>query len=696
MSIPQAIPSVQAVLGLSARRGNGSQPFALPIPNILVASSQAERFNEAPSQAASWTPATVQVGGIWLFQETVQSLKQTPWSSSPLDMARAALTQGQNRMRELPQGMLTQHALMVAWGEFAHEMGLIPKLLRVSIPQKSVVHTPQAKVLTFLMGILTGITHLKDLNEGPHPLAHDWPATRAWGLDSLAHYSGVSRTLAACDETTQEAITQVLHEVEQPFIDQEVELLLEQTQTLLLDLDLTHRQVSNTSTTYPDAQFGWQDDKIGLGYDAALVTLTSLTYGRLFLSGFHHPRHTMSLPRLQKMVCAAEKRLGRQPRRRTELVEQRLRKLNKIVTRRHDWLSAQLARKRVLMDQQDTLPLTVTQLKTEVATLEATYQAEGRKERPHSKLAMARRRLAAALRKLAKIPERWQQAERAAASHRARLDQLQAERTELKAHRARLRSHNESNPVPVPVIVRLDAGFGTGPNLTWLIEMGYIIYTKACNAQVAAKLRDKVNPDDRWTRVGKNAEMIAWDEQYINGCPYPLTLALERFHTPKKQKHSTLIVYRDDGQQLTLPAWFNFYNGRQTIEAGIKETNVVFKMHPLKMRSRGGIALQEQFVLFAANFIRLARVWLRERVSCSNRKFDDALTRVKDLVRVGANTSAWVVGQYADLLVKFDNTGAYPGVELRLAGSWRTRPPIRPHRKVRRFDFRNDSVSGCT
>jgi hypothetical protein len=348
------------------------------------------------------------------------------------------------------------------------------------------------------------------------------------------------------------------------------------------------------------------------------------------------------------------------------------------------------------MDQQDTLPLTVTQLKTEVATLEATYQTQGRQERPHSKLAKARRRLAAAQRKLAKIPERWQKAERAAASHRARLDQLEAKRTELKAHLDRLRADNGSNPDAVPFILRLDAGFGTGPNLAWLIEMGYIIYTKAFNAQVAAKLRGKVQPGDRWTRVGKNADMIAWEEQYINGCPYPLTVALERFHTPKKQKHSTLIVYRDHGQQFILPAWFNFYNGRQTIEAGIKETNVVFKMHPLKMRSRGGIALQEQFVLFAANFIRFARVWLRERVSCSNRKFDDALTRVKDLVRVGANTSAWVVGQHADLLVKFDSTGAYPGVELRLAGSWRTRPPIRPHRKVRKFDFRNDSVSGCT
>jgi len=696
MSIPQAIPSVQEGPGLSVWRNNDAQLFVRPVPHILVVNSQAAWFDEDPPQAVSWTPATVRVNGIFLFQETAQSLKQAPWSKSPLDIAHTAATQGQNRMRELPQGLLTQHALMVAWGEFAHEIGLIPKLLGVPLPQKSVVHTPQGKVLTFLMGILTGITHLKDLNDGPHPLAHDWPAIRAWGLDSLAHYSGVSRTLSACGRASQEAITQVLHGVEQPFIDREVEWLLKKQHALLLDLDLTHRQVSNTSTTYPEAEFGWQDDKVGLGYDAALVTLTSQTYGRLFLSGFHHPRNTMSLPRLQKMVYAAEARLGQRPRRRTERVEQQLRRQSKVIARRLAWMEAQLAKKRDLLDLQDTLPLMVTQLETEVAMLEATSQAQGRPERPHSMLAKARHRLAAARGKLAKLPELWQKAEQAVASHRARLDQLLAERTKLKAHLARLKADNESNPDPVPVILRLDAGFGTGPNLAWLIEMGYIIYTKAFNAQVAAKLRGQVQPGDRWTRVGKNADMVAWEEQYINGCPYPLTMALERFHTPEKQKHSALIVYRDDGQQFTLPAWFKFYNGRQTIEAGIKETNVVFKMHPLKMRSRGGIALQEQFVLFAANFVRFATVWLRERVSRSSPKFDEALTRVKALVRVGANTSAWVVGQYADLLVKFDDTGAYPGVELRLPGSWRTRPPIRPHRKVRKFDFRNDFASGCT
>ena len=225
---------------------------------------------------------------------------------------------------------------------------------------------------------------------------------------------------------TLSAITQVLHEVEQPFIDQEVELLMKETRSLLLDLDLTHRQVSNTSTTYPGAQFGWQDDKVGLGYDAALVTLTSRTYGRLFLSGFHHPRNTMSLPRLQKMVYAAEERLGRRPRRRTELVEQRRRVLNKVLARRQGWSLAQIKKQKELLDQLETLPPTMARLEAEIATLEATYRAQGRKEKPHSQLAKARRRLAAAQRKLAKAPHRLQQAERAVATHRARLDQLEA------------------------------------------------------------------------------------------------------------------------------------------------------------------------------------------------------------------------------------------------------------------------------
>jgi len=698
MSISQATLRVQAEWGLPVGSSHRTEPFPLSAlsSRIMSVPMPSDAF---PSLATPWgavSPSVVQVAGIWLFQETAQALKQAAWPASPVARARAAVTNGLHPQPPGAPPQFTQHAFLVAYGEFAHEIGLIRKLRQVAIPQKDVIHLSQAKVLTFLLGTLAGIAHLRDLNDGPHPLAHDGPALRAWSLAAIAHYTGVSRTLACCDEKTVAAITQVLHEVSQPFIDREVALLLARKLPIILDLDLAPRPVSNTSTTFPDAQFGWQDDRVGQGYDAALVSLTSLTYGRLLLTGFHYPRNPIALPRLQGMIAAAEARLGRRPRRRPELIKQRLQALAAPLAQRQDWLQAQLNRQKECLAQLDTLPAEIARLETEAATLEAGYQTRGREAKPHSRLAQARHRLAAVRKKLAQVPEQLRQAEQATAAHHQRLDQLQAEYTALKAHQAQLEADNAANPEPVTMAARLDAGFGTGPNVTWLIEMGYLVYTKAYNAQVAARLKDQAPPDARWTDVGRNAKMLAWGEGSISECPYPLTLALERFHTPEGQKHSALIAYRDDGQALTLPAWFNFYNGRQIIEAGIKESNVVFHMHPLKMRSRGGIALQEQFALFAANFVRWAAVWLLDKIVCSTPRFDECLTRVKAMVRVAANTSAWLIEDETGLLVRFDDTGAFPGAELRLAGTWRTQPLLLPRRKVQKFDFRDAFVSGCT
>jgi hypothetical protein len=416
----------------------------------------------------------------------------------------------------------------------------------------------------------------------------------------------------------------------------------------------------------------------------------------MFLSGFHYPRNPLALPRLQKMVRAAEERLGLYPRRRPELVKQRLKQLEQMIAQRRRWLSVQVDKANALQAQLATLPYTISQLEAQVTALEAAYRERGRAEKPHSKLAKARRQLASARKKLSKAPLALQKAQRAVATHQARLADLRTEHEELTAHLIRLQDDNAQNNDPVMIIVRVDAGFGTGPNIAWLLEMGYTVYTKAHNAQVTASLLKQLTSESRWHRVGKNAEMTAFGERYITNCPYPLTVALERFHTPQGLKHSTLIAYRDDGQCLTLSAWFDFYNARQIIEAGVKETNVVFKMHPLKMRSTGGIALQEQFALFAANFVRWLAVWLRQRVCHTTTRFDDALTRVKTMVRVVANTSAWVLAEGDSLLVRFDETGAFPDVELRLNGAWRTCPPILPRKKVQNLDFGDGFPSGCT
>jgi hypothetical protein len=37
----------------------------------------------------------------------------------------------------------TQHAFLIACGEFAHEIGLVQKLQQVAIPQKDVIHLSQ-------------------------------------------------------------------------------------------------------------------------------------------------------------------------------------------------------------------------------------------------------------------------------------------------------------------------------------------------------------------------------------------------------------------------------------------------------------------------------------------------------------------------------------------------------------------------
>jgi len=54
----------------------------------------------------------------------------------------------------------TQHALLVVWGKFAQEIGLIAGIEAVKIGQKNYEHPPQAKVLELFVAILAGAKHL--------------------------------------------------------------------------------------------------------------------------------------------------------------------------------------------------------------------------------------------------------------------------------------------------------------------------------------------------------------------------------------------------------------------------------------------------------------------------------------------------------------------------------------------------------
>ena len=95
-------------------------------------------------------------------------------------------------------------------------------------------------------------------------------------------------------------------------------------------------------------------------------------------------------------------------------------------------------------------------------------------------------------------------------------------------------------PQPVEADFRLDAGFGTYENVALSIEMGYEVYTKPHGNQALAFLKKQVNDQTVWTRVGANAELVAWLDLQLKKCPLPLDVALERFYTGKTLKHSAL------------------------------------------------------------------------------------------------------------------------------------------------------------
>jgi hypothetical protein len=183
----------------------------------------------------------------------------------------------------------TQHALLIPWGQFAQEIGLIAGIEAVQLKQKTVEHTPQAKVLEFLVAILAGTKHLQDISRAAHPLDKDSAVAKAWGQAGWADYTGVSRTMKQLDWVEARALATVLEQVSQLFLKRELSLL----SRLEYDGDLTGLPVSNTSKSYPGAAYGHMSDEIRLGYQAGLVSLGSPTYGRLWLSVEHHAGDTV-------------------------------------------------------------------------------------------------------------------------------------------------------------------------------------------------------------------------------------------------------------------------------------------------------------------------------------------------------------------------------------------------------------------
>ncbi|HSN76230.1 MAG TPA: hypothetical protein VL334_14235, partial [Anaerolineae bacterium] len=550
------------------------------------------------------------------------------------------------------------------------------------LQQKTYIHRPQVKILEFLVAILAGLPYLEDtpalapkrsagasVSRDGRPLDQDQSVALAWQQAGWADYSGVGRTLQALTQTEAEAIGQVLREISRPLIDEQVTQALATQGRLIYDGDLTGRPVSSTSTTYPEAAFGHMDDAVRLGYQAAVVSVGSPLYGRHWLAVKPHPGNLVSCLLAEELVLAAEASTGVRPWRRTELLRQRWQALSdqrsqaeQRLTQRQTGLAAAQAELQVRADRLQAAEATL-------AALVADYQERQRPERPHSQLAQARQQVETRQRQHARQVQVVARTAKQIARYQDARVLLQAQEVGLQARLQRFEHENATNPAPVAAVFRLDAGFGTGDNVALLIEMGYEVYTRPHNHQVRDSLLKQVADTTAWTRVGANADMVAWSTQRLKSCPYPVDLALERFYTGQTRRHGVLLHFGDDAVTTDLPAWFDCYNERQTIEAGIKEGKGVFQMHHLKVRAAPALWLQEQFAAFAANFVRWAAHWLSTQCYQEPEQWlAPVAASTKTLVQVAAHTPAAVAWLPDGCLLRFTDQSLYAGRTIQTGG----------------------------
>jgi hypothetical protein len=532
---------------------------------------------------------------------------------------------------------VTDHALLVLLGKFAQHLGLMRLLSAVPIPQKTRDHRPQTKLIQFLIGILAGLDYLQDFNLGPRPLFADRAVIASWGQEAFAHYSGVSRTLAAADATTVQAVVAALQQVSRPFLEREVLSLLRSGRPLVLDIDLTGRPVSPTSTDYVDAAFGWMDDALCNGYQAAISSLSGGPTGRVLLSCQRYGGRAKSAECLRAAVEAVEQTLGVRPRRRTELVQAQLATLQTKLAATEQKLAAQSSQRH---------------------EWEWQHQMFFQGRTPPS--ARALRQQAPRERHIAPALERE-------ATLAQRLARLQAQQAEVQTWLAELEADNASGSSLAPCVMRLDAGFATDANLAWLIELGYTVLTKVHSGHTTRRLMRGIGSDADWERVGANAEALALGEQRIGEGRYALEALQVRYQLPQEVRHTTLLYY-DDAPPPPVAAWFAQYNGRQVIEAGIKENKGVFTMRRPLVRSEHGMQLQEQFALFAANFVRWAAIWVRSQMEDVPLALARRLETVKTLVRVVAHSRAELVETAVGCALVFDRHSPFAGAVLRISG----------------------------
>ena len=565
----------------------------------------------------------------------------------------------------------TSHARLILDGHFAKRIGLLKAVRELDVPGKSVRHTPQDHLVTALVNVLAGHDQLQAISRGDNPLRADPALAQAWGQARFPEVSGVCRQLHEADWAQAEALRERLDRVFAPYIDQCAgrALTLGREQRLVVDWDLTPKQLTTEAKSEPFAAYGHMEDGLGKGYQWAETVLRGCgPEGRpraVSLGGFLCPGNAHPDDCLERLRLLTESALGR-PRRRPDLLGIRLTESAAQEARRQGMVLALQAR----------LSTQAQQVSTRQSQLQAIDERlAGR--RPEQQVLLARdararlsaeKGLAAAEKRLAKLQGRLAQAERLLAEAKEATSALRARLVRLAAENALLDAGQQSGR---PIEVVLDSQFGGSEMIACLLEEGYDVTTKAISPATMAGLLRRVEHGERlfgpWKSVSANAEVAECLESGYAKCPYALRLLGYRKHLaasasrPAQTSYALFLtsIARQARSAEETVQHYHVRGGTAELLNRQAKSNLGFRGH--RLRHAPGLDILGQFVFAGLNFLP----WLCDTVWSGSDAEAGERPGLAELTQM-ARAPGQVLSDEDGVAVQFAEDSAWPQRTLRL------------------------------
>lgn len=563
----------------------------------------------------------------------------------------------------------TSHARLILDGRFARRIGLLAALRELDVPGKTVHHAPQDHLITALVNILAGHRQLQEISRGDNPLRGDLALAQAWDQEQFPEVTGVCRQLHEADWAQAQAVRERLGQVLAPYIAQCAGPALTRGQRLVVDWDLTPKQITTEANSEPFAAYGHMEDDIGKGYQWAEAVLRGTGLDgkerAAALGGFLCPGNAHPDSCLERLRLITEAALGR-PRRRPELLRIRLALVQTQEQERQGQVTALQAK--VSAEQ--------TRVQTWTSQLQAIEQRRVG-HRPEQQALLARderakqtveKRLAAGQKRLEALSGRLAQAERALTSAKSVTEALQARLTRLEAENALL---DESHQSGITIELILDAQFGGSEMVAELREEGYEVTTKAISPATMTKLLHREELGESifgpWKSVSANAEVAECLETTYAQCPYPWRLLGYRKHlagsaSRPAQTRYALFLTSTPAQERPAEETVQHYHVRGgTVELLNREakSNLGFRGH--RLRHAPGLDILGQFVFAGLNFVP----WLADTVWTESDAEAGERPGLAELTQM-ARAPGQVLSDEDGVAVQFAQDGGWPQRTLRL------------------------------